>query len=76
MPQRRLYLYVDRLQWGGLRLDLEARGLVLGWAAATEVPDIIYIRLLTLGLRWPPVRRVSCYINVQDPDLSTGSRQA
>lgn len=35
------------------------RGLILAWVAETEAPNILWVRVVTLKIGWPPLHWVS-----------------
>jgi len=42
------------------------RAVILNWAGETNTSNIIFMRFVVLGLQWPPVRRISCYVNREE----------
>jgi len=47
-----------------LSLDLEDKAITLCWVAKTEVPKLVWTRLITIKWRWPPVRCVTAFTDV------------
>lgn len=62
MKDRCLALKVGPSKFSGVSYDSILRGLVFGWQAETEVPNVVYLRLFCLALRWPPVSWPSAFI--------------
>ncbi len=54
--ERKLKLARGKPMFAGLQWDNQLKGLVLGWGADTEVANVVWIRLITISFRWPPVR--------------------
>ena len=62
MQERNLCLKRGALEFRGVFLDNKA--IVLGWVAETEAPNIILMRLITIKWRWPPVKCVTAFTDV------------
>ena len=60
--EQKLKLYTEPLQFAGLYFDKKARGIVLAWRADTEVPNIVWLRLLIIGFTWPPIRLAEAFL--------------
>ncbi len=54
--ERKLTLATGKPMFACLEWDSRLRGFVLGWCAETEVANVLWIRLITISFRWPPVR--------------------
>lgn len=42
-------------------LDWKERAIILSWVAETEAPNLVWIRLITIKWRWPPMRCVAAF---------------
>ena len=42
------------------------RAVILHWAGMTNISNIIWQRFVVLGLQWPPVRSMSCFVNEKE----------
>jgi len=60
--ERKLCLKTGGLAFTGIHLDNKA--IVLGWVAETEIQNVILIRILTIKGRWPPVKCVTAFTDV------------
>lgn len=42
--------------FSGVTWDKKLKGFVLSWGATTEVSNVVFIKMMTISFRWPPVR--------------------
>jgi hypothetical protein len=66
-----LHLYCEHLEFNRATIDKPSKALVLSWHAETEVQNILLLRVVTLRLRWPLVRVVTCFIDRRDYERQT-----
>ncbi len=62
--ERPLLLEVDKKKIFSLEFSLSNRAIILSWAARTEAPNIVWTRLIAIKWRWPPVRCVTAFTDV------------
>ena len=62
----KLRLYTGPLAFSGVSWDSEARGLVFSWIAPTETPSYLRVAMLVIGLSWPPIRFLRCFMETED----------
>lgn len=65
---RRLNLSRGPMHFNRASWDRDSRSLVLSWGADTAVENVFYLRIVTIGLRWPPVRWVSGFHVEEEPE--------
>ena len=56
-------LYTGPLYFNTITWDSKARGFLMSWIAQTEVPNRFFVRLVVIGLQWPPVRWLSGFMS-------------
>lgn len=54
-----LCLEVDREKI--FSLQFSDRAIIISWVAETSAPNIIWMRLVTIKWRWPPIKCVACF---------------
>ena len=59
--ERPLRLEVDKKKVFSLQVSLSDRAIILSWVADTSAPNLIWMRLVTIKWRFPPVRCVTCF---------------
>ena len=64
MQKRYLRLKTGPLEFTGI--SLENKVIALAWVAETELQNIILMRLVTIGWRWPPVKCVTVFTNADE----------
>jgi len=42
-------------------LDWEDKTIILMWVAETSAPNLVWMRLITIKWRWPPVKCVTAF---------------
>jgi len=42
-------------------LDWEDKAIILSWVAETSAPNLVWMRLITIKWRWPPVKCVTTF---------------
>ena len=64
--KRPLRLEVDKKKVFSFKFSLGDRAIILSWVAGTEAPNIVWLRLITIKWRWPPVRCIECFADRTD----------
>jgi len=59
--ERPLCIEVDKKKVFSFKFSFGDRAVILSWVAGTEVPNIAWVRLITIKWQWPPVRCVECF---------------
>jgi len=54
--ERKLRLAIGKPFFLGPQWDSKLKGIVLAWGGETEVANMLWIRLVTISFRWPPIR--------------------
>jgi len=39
--------------------------IILSWVASTEVKNLLWLKLMTIKWRWPPVKSVTCFTDAE-----------
>ena len=55
-----------------LALDRPNRALALFWIRQTQFKNIIWIRITSIGWRWPPIRWVGAFTDTDEPAPKKG----
>ena len=42
-------------------LDREDKAVILQWVAETSAPNLVWMRLITVKWRWPPIKSVTAF---------------
>jgi hypothetical protein len=59
--ERKLRLEVSTEKTFSLEFSRSDRALILSWVAETSAPNIVWMRLITIKWRWPPIMCVTCF---------------
>lgn len=55
-------------------LDKETKRLAVIISRSTQYPNIWWFHYLTFGLRWPWLRNVSCFRDIDEPEPESASQ--
>lgn len=58
---RSLCLEVDKQKAFSFVFSGSDRAIILGWVAETSISNIVWLRLLTIKWRWPPVKCITYF---------------
>lgn len=59
----KLRLAIGKPFFLGPQWDSKLKGIVLAWGAETEVANLLWIKLMTISFRWPPIRVYESFTN-------------
>ena len=62
---RQVNLHTGRPIFTNACWDSQARGLVLTWSAETSVRNLVWMRVVVIGLSWPPVRWATRFVDIK-----------
>jgi len=58
---RVIKLECEPLEFQFVTFDKVARGIVAIWTADTEISNIVFIKVLTIGFRWPLIKLTEAF---------------
>ena len=59
--ERKLMLEVDKKKVFSLEFSRKDRAIIISWVAETSAPNIVWVRIVSIKWRWPPIKCVTCF---------------
>ena len=59
--ERKLMLEVDKKKVFSFEFSRSDRAIIISWVAETNVSNMVWIRIVSIKWRWPPIRCVTCF---------------
>ena len=56
-----LCLEVDKKKVFSLEFSMSDRVIIISWVAETNVSNMVWIRIVSIKWRWPPIKCVTCF---------------
>jgi hypothetical protein len=59
--ERKLSLEVDKEKVFSFVFSRSDRAIIISWVAETSVSNMVFLRMITIKWRWPPVKWITCF---------------
>ncbi len=59
--ERPLCLEVDKKKVFSFEFSKSDRAIIISWVAETSAPNMVWLRIVTIKWRWPPIKCVTCF---------------
>lgn len=64
--EQELWLEVDKKKVFSFLFSRSDRAIIISWVAETSASNMIWLRMVTIKWRWPPIICITCFTDKQN----------